>query len=174
MMTTAERVRDIVEMCIFISTEPCTIDQLYKAFDGEVPKEELKAAADELVESTKEKAVMVVPIAGGYQMRSNPAYAEYARRLLGEKKENTLSAAAMETLSIIAYKQPITQAEIESLRNKNSTGVLVTLMEKNLVKIMGRAKDPGRAYLYGTTKEFLKLFGLNALTDMPPVNEYRE
>ena len=147
---------------------------MHKAFNCEVPKEALQAAADELVEAAKDKTVMVVAIAGGYQMRSNPVYADYARRLLGERKENTLSAAAMEALAIIAYKQPITQADIESLRGKNSTGVLATLMEKNLIKIMGRAKDPGHAYLYGTTKEFLKLFGINALTDMPKIIDAKE
>ena len=107
-------------------------------------------------------------------MRSNPVYADYACRLIGEKKKITLSASAMEALAIIAYKQPITQADIESLRGKNSTGVLVTLMEKNLIKIMGRTKDSGHAYLYGTTKEFLKLFGINALTDMPTVDDFQE
>ena len=164
------RVREIVEMCIFLSKEPCTAEQLQKAFEGEVPIEDLKAAADTLVEDTKDKAVMVVEIACGYQMRTNPAYAEYAKRFLGSGKETSLSGAALETLSIVAYKQPVSQAEIEAIRGKNSTGVLVTLLEKNLIKVMGRSKDSGRAYIYGTTKEFLKCFGLNSLADLPPMD----
>lgn len=167
MMATAERVREIVEMLIFVSPEPCALERMHKAFDGAVPMEELRSAADELVESTREKAVMVVGIAGGYQMRSNPAYADYARRLLKDARENSLSSAAMEALAVVAYKQPVTMAEIEAIRGKNCTGVIVTLMERNLVKVMGRSKDPGRAHIYGTTREFLKYMGLNSLADLP-------
>ncbi|MBI5178163.1 MAG: SMC-Scp complex subunit ScpB [Nitrospinae bacterium] len=172
MMATAEKIREIVEMCIFIAPQPCTLEQLHKVFEGKIPKDELKAIADELVDSTREKAVMVVEVAAGYQMQTNPAYAEYARRLMGDAKENALSKAAMETLSIIAYKQPVNQAEIDAIRGKNSTGVLVTLVDKGLIKMLGRAKDPGRAYLYGTTKEFLKYLRLNSLADLPPVEVF--
>jgi segregation and condensation protein B len=174
MTVVSTRTREIVEMCIFLSKEPCTAEQLQKAFEGEVPIEDLKAAADELVEATRGKSVMVVEIAGGYQMRTNPAHVEYAKRFLGSGKETALSGAALETLSIIAYKQPVSQAEIEAIRGKNSTGVLVTLLEKNLIKVMGRSKDSGRAYIYGTTREFLKYFGLASLADLPPQEAFHD
>ncbi len=113
----------------------------------------------------------VVEVAGGFQITTRPELHEWVRRLFHERSAQKLSVAALETLSVIAYKQPITQAEIGEIRGVNTSGVLSTLLERHLIKIVGRKNVIGRPFLYGTTKEFLIRFGLKDLGDLPKIED---
>ncbi len=115
----------------------------------------------------------IVEIAGGYQMQTQPEYNEVVSRLSASRRESRLSQAAMETLAIVAYRQPVLRADIEAIRGVACGEVLRGLMEKNLVRIAGRAEEIGRPILYGTTKHFLEIFGLANLKDLPEVEQLR-
>jgi segregation and condensation protein B len=112
-----------------------------------------------------------VEVAGGFQITTRPELHEWVRRLFHERTTHKLSVAALETLSVVAYKQPITQAEIGEIRGVNTSGVLSTLLERHLIKIVGRKNVVGRPFLYGTTKEFLIRFGLKDLGDLPRIED---
>lgn len=119
-------------------------------------------------------AFTVTEVAGGWQLYCRPEYAKWVRELQKGRIPAKLSQAALETLAIVAYKQPIVRTEIESVRGVDSSGVLATLLKRNLVTIAGRAPGMGRALMYRTTKEFLRYFGLNSLTDLPRLQEFAE
>src|SRR3989338_9017752 len=114
----------------------------------------------------------VVEIAGGYQMLSSPAYVSYIRDFYKTKHKEKLSKPALETLAIIAYKQPVTRTDVELIRGVNSDGVIAHLLTKELVKPVGRKDVPGRQFLYGTTRQFLEYFGLKSLEDLPPLEAF--
>jgi len=150
-----------------------------KSIDGE-EIELSKAEVDSLVDTLNQKysensnAYRILKIANGYLYATLETYAKYVGYLSSERARRRLSQAALETLAIIAYKQPITKPELESIRGVNSDYILTTLLEKNLITIKGRAESVGRPLLYGTTDEFLKYFGLNNLTDLPKPRELEE
>ncbi|GGK15353.1 segregation and condensation protein B [Caldalkalibacillus thermarum] len=135
------------------------------------------AAVPQLIEEMKKKfkeqnrGIQVVEIAGSYQLTTRPEHAPYFEKLAHSPSHATLSQAALETLAIIAYKQPVTRAEIEEVRGVKSEKAINTLLNKSLIKEVGRKEGPGRAILYGTTKEFLDYFGLNSLDDLPDLPE---
>lgn len=163
--------KNLIEAILFISGEPVTLTVLKAA--TEIPEEELKPLLDELISEYREKnsGIQIIEIANGYQMVTNPAYAQWLRKFRSSSAAAKLSQQALETLAIIAYKQPIIKAEIEQLRSVNSDGVVKTLLDKKLIKIMGRKEAPGRPLLYGTTKEFLQYFGLKDLTELPTLKD---
>jgi len=115
--------------------------------------------------------LQLVKVAGGYQLTTRPDLAAWVRKLLREKESRSLSSPALETLAIIAYKQPIMRAEIEAIRGVEVSGLLYSLLDKSLIRIVGRAKGPGRPLLYGTSDEFLLYFGLEGLSDLPKLEE---
>ncbi|WP_017755636.1 SMC-Scp complex subunit ScpB [Calidifontibacillus oryziterrae] len=119
----------------------------------------------------KSRGIDIVEVAGVYQLTTKREHADYFKRLVESPASSTLSQAALETLAIIAYKQPITRAEIEEIRGVKTERPLATLMSKSLIKEVGRAEGTGRAFLYGTTKDFLEYFGLKALEELPPLPE---
>lgn len=133
--------------------------------------------AVELIEGLKydylnqPRGMDIVEVAGVYQLTTKREHAEYFQRLVESPTSSTLSQAALETLAIIAYKQPITRAEIEEIRGVKTERPLATLMSRSLIKEVGRAEGTGRAYLYGTTKDFLEHFGLKAIEELPPLPE---
>jgi segregation and condensation protein B len=116
----------------------------------------------------------MVEVAGGYQIVTRPELHEWVRRLFHERTTQKLSVASLETLAVIAYKQPVTAPEIAEIRGVNTAGVLGTLIERRLVRIVGRKQVVGRPFLYGTTREFLERFGLNDLSDLPKVEDMSE
>jgi segregation and condensation protein B len=120
------------------------------------------------------RGFQIVEVAGGFQIATRPQFAPYILKLNRHKRKNPLSIPALETLAIIAYKQPITRAEIEAIRGVDSSGVLHNLLELGLIKIAGRKEVVGHPPLYGTTEEFLKVFGLRQLADLPSIREIRE
>ena len=164
----------IVEALIFASPEPVTLKALAKLLDTE-PKEQIVAAIEELRQDYQRPGgLQMVEVAGGYQIVTRPELHEWVRRLFHERTTQKLSVASLETLAVIAYKQPVTAPEIAEIRGVNTAGVLGTLIERRLVKIVGRKQVVGRPFLYGTTREFLERFGLNDLSDLPKVEDMSE
>ena len=164
----------IVEALIFASPEPLTPKALYKLLDSE-PKEDIQAALTELKRDyDRPGGLQLVEVAGGYQIVTRPDLHEWVRRLFHERSTQRLTVQALETLAVIAYKQPITSLEVGEIRGVNTSGVLTTLLERHLVKIVGRKQVVGRPFLYATTKEFLIRFGLNDLADLPKVEDMAE
>jgi segregation and condensation protein B len=161
----------IVEALVFASPEPLGLKQLAKVLDTE-PKDEIEAALVELSRRYSASAgLQLVEVAGGYQVVTRPELSEWVRRLFHERTTHKLSSQALETLAVIAYKQPVTAAEITEIRGVNTSGVIGTLLERGLVKISGRKQVVGRPFLYSTTREFLDRFGLRDLTDLPKVED---
>lgn len=164
----------IVEALIFASPEPVTLKVLVKLLDSE-PKEDIVAAIEALREDyNRPGGLQMVDVAGGFQIVTRPELNEWVRRLFHERTTQKLSVASLETLAVIAYKQPVTGPEIAEIRGVNTAGVVGTLMERKLVKIVGRKQVVGRPFLYGTTREFLTRFGLNDLSDLPKVEDVSE
>ena len=163
--------KSVLEALLFLSGEPITLSTIKDVVD--LPESEIKRLMDELVMQYRERngGVFIAEIANGYQMVTNPGYSEWIIKFRSAQLSSRLSMPALETLSIIAYKQPIIKAEIEQLRGVNSDSAVKTLLEKRLVKVIGRKEAPGRPFLYGTTKEFLQYFGLNDLSELPTLKD---
>jgi segregation and condensation protein B len=172
----SERVADpqlkaVVESLIFASPEPLTPKMLFKLLEGE-PKEEVELALESVRRDYEaHSGLQIVEVAGGYQIVTRPEMHEWVRRLFHERKTQKLSVQALETLAVIAYKQPVTGPEIAEIRGVNTAGVLSTLLERHLIKIAGRKPVVGRPFLYATTREFLIRFGLRDLSDLPKVED---
>ncbi len=174
--------QSVVEALIFSSDDVLSGSEIIKAVKGidgdeaQISFEEIDNCIDELNIKYEQSnlSFRILRIANGYLFATTKEYSKYVGYLSSEKSKRRLSQAALETLSIIAYKQPITKPEIESIRGVNSDYILNTLLEKNLIAISGRAESVGRPLLYGTTPEFLKYFGLNKLSDLPKPREIEE
>lgn len=161
----------IVEALVFASPEPLTPKMLFKLLADE-PRDDVQAALDALVARYANPAGLhLAQVAGGYQITTRPELHEWVRRLFHERNTQKLSVASLETLSVIAYRQPVTAAEVNEIRAVNASGVLSTLLERHLIKIVGRKNVVGRPFLYGTTKEFLVRFGLKDLNDLPKIED---
>lgn len=170
----AAEVKSIVEALIFASPDPLTPKALLKLLDNE-PKEDVLAALEELKQDyERPTGLQLVEVAGGFQIVTRPDLHEWVRRLFHERSTQKLSVQALESLAVIAYRQPITAIEITEIRGVNTSGVLNTLLERHLVKIVGRKQVVGRPFMYATTKEFLIRFGLKDLTDLPKVEDMAE
>jgi segregation and condensation protein B len=167
-----DQLRPIIESLIFISLEPLSLEKL-KSVLQDFPQEEVELALQELLKSNEsnERGIQIIQSGGGYLFATKPAYDPWVKRLLNIERKTKLSQASLETLSIIAYHQPITQAEISALRGVDSTYTLKTLLQKKLTKIVGRKKAPGKPLIYRTSEKFLLYFGLNSLDDLPSEEE---
>jgi segregation and condensation protein B len=167
------RLRAIVEALVFAAEEPLTMDDLVDLFPGS-DRDTLQAALDSVARDceSEERGLMVQRVAGGYRMATKPDLGESVRALFRSRNRRRLSAQALETLAIIAYRQPITTPEIQSIRGTDPSSVLEALLEKKLVRILGRKKVVGKPFLYGTTPDFLSHFGLNSLQDLPDISEF--
>ena len=163
----------VVEALLFVSEKPVSMENL-KAVLSELSVAEIKELVDKLrlEYEERERGISILEIAEGYQMLSNSRYAESVRRFFKTTHKERLSRPALETLAIVAYKQPVSRGDIEVIRNVNSDGVVIHLLEKGLIKIVGRKDVPGKPYLYGTTKEFLEYFGLKSLTHLPKLEDF--
>ena len=168
----SDQLKPIVEALIFASPEPLTPKTLFKLLDGE-PREDVQAALD-AVKADYERlgGLQIVEVAGGYQIVTRAELHEWVRKLFHERTSQKLSVQALETLAVIAYKQPVTAPEIAEIRGVTSSGgVLATLVERHLIKTVGRKQVVGRPFMYATTRDFLDRFGLNDLSDLPKVEE---
>ncbi len=172
-------INKIVEALLFASPEPFTQAQLNSVLEPDPSNPDstdLNIIIRDLQEryAKNENAFTVVKVAGGYQLISRPEYEIFIRRMLKKSGRLSLTKAALETLAVVAYRQPANRFEIESIRGVDSSGVLRTLLAKNLIKIKGRDSGPGRPLLYETTAKYLEYFGLSDLSDMPKIIELAE
>lgn len=167
--------KKIIEALLFASEKPITIEQMKEVLE-EVEAKDIKTAILELKSEYDNlgRSFKVYEVAGGFQMVTEPAFAEYLKKFYRVKSKDKLSKPALETLAIVAYRQPITKAEIEDIRGVNVDGVIKTLADRLLIRITGRKDAPGRPILYGTTKEFLDRFGLGSLGELPKLSEFTE
>ncbi len=167
--------KSIIESLIFASPDPVSLKALVKTIDSE-PAEHVEEALASVRQEWKARSggLQLVEVAGGYQIVTKPELHEWVRRLFHEHSKQRLSIPALETLAVVAYRQPVTGPEIAEIRGVNTSGVLGTLVERRLVKVVGRRAVIGRPFLYATTREFLDRFGLNDLEDLPKVEDMAE
>jgi segregation and condensation protein B len=171
----ARELKAIVESLLFVSPEPLSVQRLL-AVIGDVTKAEVMQALRTLGEELEQegRGLRLAEVAGGFRLLTKQEYAGWIKRLDKSKSTAKLSRSALESLAIIAYKQPIVRSEIEEIRGVETSGVVRTLLERKLVRIVGRKEVPGRPIMYGTTKYFLEHFGLNDLSQLPPLREFKE
>lgn len=169
--------KDIIETILFAAGRPVTakeIEEILEKASSRIPgrRPEIEETLELLAREWEERGggLRIVPVAGGLEFRTVPEVAPWLA-LLFPSKPQRLSTPAVETLALIAYRQPITRHEIEEIRGVDSSGILKTLMEKKLIRVVGRKEEPGRPLLYATSKEFLELFELKDLNDLPPLSE---
>jgi segregation and condensation protein B len=167
------RVRTVVETLLFLSERPLTLEELHKATG--VDPARLEKALDQVSGQHRDgiSGIVLHEVAGGWQLRTSPDNSDFARRFLRVKPQR-LTRAALETLAIIAYRQPVTRPEIEEIRGVDCGAVVKALLERKLVKILGKKEEPGRPILYGTTREFLEFFSLKDLASLPTLREFHE
>ncbi|MFZ3104290.1 MAG: SMC-Scp complex subunit ScpB [Smithella sp.] len=169
-----EKIKAIIEALIFASDTPLAPEKIRVVFP-EVEKKEIKEIIDQIVSEYNERdgGIFLQEVAGGFQFRTNPELGQWIKKLKSTKP-HSLSPQAMETLAIVAYKQPIVKSEIESIRGVDVGGPLKSLLDKKLVRIVGRKDVPGKPIIYGTTRRFLEVFNLKDLLDLPNLRELKE
>jgi len=175
-MTERSEMEAALEAILFVSSEPVPRTKLLELFDEEEREQAAEALEAVLARYAGDegRGVLVEDVAGGVRLATRPEVVGWLRRFFDVSGGNKLSMAALETLAIIAYRQPITGPEIQELRGVSAAGVLKTLLERRMVRIVGRKEVVGKPFLYGTTREFLVHFGLNSLKDLPPLEELEE
>jgi segregation and condensation protein B len=168
-----ERARTVVEALLFLTEKPLSVEEVRRSTGLEPAR--IAKALDELSGHYREGVAGVVlqQVAGAWQLRTSPDATEFARRFLRVKPQR-LTRAALETLAIVAYRQPVTRPEIEDIRGVDSGAVVKALLERRLLKILGKKEEPGRPILYGTTREFLEFFALKDLASLPTLREFHE
>jgi len=169
-----EQVKSVIESLLFVADGPQTLQRFVEVLDG-VDKETIQAVLQELQSEcdAERRGVRLVEVAGGFQLRTAKNNADWVKKFLGGRPAR-MGKATLETLAIVAYRQPITRAEIEAIRGVDVDGVIATLLERNLIRAVARKDVPGRPFLYGTTGEFLQLFNLKDLTHLPTLKEMEE
>ncbi|TMA89910.1 MAG: SMC-Scp complex subunit ScpB [Deltaproteobacteria bacterium] len=169
-----EDVKSILESLLLVADGPQSVQRFSEVLDG-TNKDIIESALRELQSEfeTENRGIRLVEVAGGYQLRTPKANADWVKKFLGGRPAR-MGKATLETLAIIAYRQPITRAEIEAIRGVDVDGVIATLLERNLIRAMARKDVPGRPFLYGTTAEFLQLFNLQDLSQLPTLKEMEE
>ena len=168
------RLKAIVEALVFASPEPLTLKAMFRILDEEPPEHVEEALAAVRRDWEGAAGLQLVEVAGGFQIVTRPALSEWVGRLFHEHSRQRLSVQALETLAVVAYRQPVTGPEIAEIRGVNTSGVLGTLVERRLIKVVGRKAVVGRPFLYATTREFLERFGLNDLSDLPKMEDMAE
>lgn len=166
--------RRSIEALLFASEKPLSPDEILEAFSSDVSAKEVKQEIEALREEYEQqrRGFRVYEIAGGFQVASAIDFAEVLKRFYQAREKKKMTPASLETLSVIAYRQPVTRADIEGVRGVNVDAAVKGLLEKGLIRIVGRKEVPGRPILYGTTREFLEHFGLKSLEELPPLSEY--
>jgi len=169
-----ETLMSIVESLLFVAEGPLTLQRLAEVIES-ADKSEITAALEQIrtdLESNR-RGVRLVEVAGGYQLRTPKENADWVKKFLGGRPAR-MGRATLETLAIVAYRQPVTKAEIEAIRGVDVDGVVNTLMERSLIRAVGRKDVPGRPFLFGTTPEFLQLFNMKDLSELPTLKELDE
>jgi len=170
---TPERIRTVLQSLLFVSDRPLTVDQLYEAtaIDRELIQQALEQTAGALRDGIS--GIVLHEVGDAWQLRTDPGSSEYVRRFLRVKPQR-LTRSALETLAIIAYRQPVTRPEVEDIRGVDSGAVVKALLDRKLIKILGKKDEIGRPMLYGTTREFLEFFALKDLAALPTLREFQE
>lgn len=169
-----ETASSVIESLLFVVDEPLTVERLVDLFDGELDKKTITELMERILISYRSRALQLIEVANGYKLCTRSEYGGWIKKFFREERKRTLSQAALETLAIIAYRQPVTRPEMEEIRGVDVSGVLRNLLEKNLIKVVGRKEAVGRPMVYGTTGKFLEHFGLKSLSDLPPLEEFRQ
>ena len=169
-----EEVKSVLESLLFVADGPLTVQRIAEVVDG-ADKETLQELLREIQSDLEvpSRGLQLVEVAGGYQLRTAKINADWVKKFLGGRPAR-MGRATLETLAIIAYRQPITKAEMEAIRGVDVDGVITTLLERNLIRAVARKDVPGRPFLYGTTAEFLQMFNLKDLTELPTLKETDE
>ncbi len=169
------QLKSAIEALLFVSGNPLSLDRLKGIFE-ETPPEQIEAQLIILQQEydVRGSGIMLAEVAGGYQLATRPEHVEWIRKFKTVKTTTKLSRPALETLAIVAYKQPITRTEVEAIRGVNIGGIMRNLMERRLVKIVGKKDVPGKPMMYGTTQEFLQYFGMKDLSALPTLKEFQE
>ncbi len=170
-----DKIKNIIEALLISAEEALTIEQIQQVLENVTPaiiKEQIDRLKKDYLDANR--SFKINEVAGGYQIATREEFAPYLRKLYNVKHVERLSRPSLETLAIVAYKQPVTRLDIESIRGVNVDGVLRSLSEKNLIKIKGRKEVVGRPYIYGTSRLFLEYFGLNSLEDLPDVEKFKQ
>jgi len=168
-----DNLKAVIEALLFASEKPLTSEQIKDALE-EIGTDEIRKSIQELrgeYEKTN-RGIRIVEIAGGFQMITAPVFVSFLKKLYKKQRPEKLSLPALETLAIVAYKQPVTRMEIEAIRNVNVDGMIKGLLDKILIRVTGRKKAPGRPKVYGTTWQFLEHFGLRSLDELPKIEEF--
>ncbi|MDD4938760.1 MAG: SMC-Scp complex subunit ScpB [Candidatus Omnitrophica bacterium] len=170
---TEDNVKSVIEALLFASEKPLMLEQFRDVLDN-MPTDEVRKRIEELKEEYDKtgRGMRITEIAGGFQMITAPVFAAFLRKLFKQRKAERLSTPALETLAIIAYKQPVTRLEIESIRNVNVDNMIKVFVDKGLIRVTGRKKAPGRPRVYGTTRQFLEHFGLKSLDELPKIEGF--
>ncbi len=170
---TLDNTKSVIEAVLFSSDKPLTLEQIKYVLDG-LETRDIRKLIEELSAEyvASNRGLRIIEIAGGFQMITAPAFVSFLRKLYKGRRVERLSKPALETLAIIAYKQPLTKCESESLRNVNVDGVIGNLLKKDLIRIAGRKKAPGRPLVFGTTRRFLEYFGLKSLDELPKMEDF--
>jgi segregation and condensation protein B len=161
------KTKSILESVLFVAREPLSVEQLEELLA--LPQEYLTGLLEEMVGELQGRGIQLFKLAGGYLMGTNPENVDYVEKILHPKEETRLTAQALETLAIIAYKQPVTRVEIERIRGVDSGWVIDSLVAKKLAREVGRSDTVGRPYIYATTEEFMRHFGLKDISSLPPL-----
>ncbi|GJL79474.1 MAG: hypothetical protein NPINA01_24630 [Nitrospinaceae bacterium] len=169
-----EDLKAIVENILLASDQPVTADDLQKTIMNGTEKAALRSVLEELQEEYRSRNLQIEVVAEGYQLSTRHEYSDWVRKFLKLDKTTKLSQPSLDTLSIIAYKQPLTRQEVEDIRGVDSSGVVRTLLDKKIIGPAGRKKVPGRPIMYRTTRKFLEYFGLKDLSDLPTLEDIRE
>ena len=169
-----EELKSIVENVLLAADQPINAGDLCKIFLDGTDKDQLQSILDELKEEYSSRNLQVTEVADGYQLCTRHEYNDYIRKFLNLDHSTRLSQPSLDTLSIIAYKQPLTRQEVDEIRGVDSSGVIKTLLEKKVIGPAGRKKVPGRPIMYRTTQKFLEYFGLKDLSDLPTLEDLRE
>ncbi len=166
-------IKAVIEALLFASEKPLMLEQIRDVLDN-LATDEIRKNLGELKDEYEQagRGVRIVEIAGGFQMITAPVFASFLRKLYKGKRAEKLSTPALETLAIIAYKQPVTRSEIQAIRNVNVDTMVNTFVDKGLVRVAGRKKAPGRPRVYGTTRQFLEHFGLKSLDELPKIEGF--
>jgi segregation and condensation protein B len=174
-LSDSRALKGILEALLFVTADPIPVSRFVTLL-GAVTKQEVEQALDGLRHEYEQegRGLQLAEVAGGYRIVTKAEFAPWLKRLEKVKAPSKLSRSALESLAIIAYKQPIVRAEVEQIRGVETSGVIRTLLERKLVRIVGRKEEPGRPIMYGTTKFFLEHFGLRDLSQLPPLREFKE
>ena len=169
-----DNIKTVIEALLFVSERPLALEKIKEVLGLDTVGIRKKLEELQAEYETANRGMRIIEIAGGFQMITAPTLAVFLKKLYKNRRAERLSKPALETLAIIAYKQPLTKLEIESIRNVNIDGMMQNLLDKGLVRICGRKKAPGRPFVYGTTRKFLEYFGLKSLEELPKIDNFQE